>query len=269
MLVNIQASAFTLFLEHLDLAAVYALFLHPVLHAFLEEIGKYFMFPFAAAANAVLSVLAWRQFYLDRSTSSAIHAAVQTAAAIAISIAVIGALVATAIFSLATPIIFTATLGAKALYHAGVAFYSLFKSTQANTPEEKEIHLKAAKAQGISALAGLMATAAVACVFLFGKLAVAALGLGVSIFLAGYAAYIGISAYRASRAIAAESAAEESSDDTTLDLLKSFDETPEKRATNTAHMPPTFPLNTPAPDTTGTATATLDGAEEQHSHRLV
>lgn len=207
---NHQASAFTLFFEHLDLASIYTMFLHPILHAFLEEIGKYFMFPLAAASNLVLMVLSWREYYLDRQPRFLVGAAVQTVAAVAITTAVIGALVASAVFALATPIIFTATLGAKAIYHAGAAFYHSYQGVNAKTQSEKTAQYDIAKKQAISAGAGIIATVAVACVFIFAKFAVAGLGIAVSLFVAGYALYTGIKAHRASRAASLKNSEEES-----------------------------------------------------------
>lgn len=119
---NQQALASVGFLDSLDFAAIFTMFLHPVLHKFLEEIGKYFMFPIAAAASLIQAILAWRQAYIDGGkTRSIVHAVVESLAAAAITTAVVGTLAASTVFALVTPIIFTATLAAKTVYHAGAA----------------------------------------------------------------------------------------------------------------------------------------------------
>ncbi len=122
-------------------------------------------------------------------------AIVETAATLAIVTAVIGALVASGTFALATPIIFTAVMAGKTLFQAGSAIYYAVKAARTTDAEEKLGYKTLAKNNALGAAAGVLATAAVACVFLFGKFAVAALGIvaavagGALAVMKGYKAY--------------------------------------------------------------------------------
>lgn len=198
---NRRFGAFITFLESLDLAAIYTMFLKSFLHKFLEETGKYFMFPIAAAASLITAALAWREAYLSGGkTRTLVHAGVETVAALAITTAVVGALVAATTFAVATPIIFTTVMAAKTVYHAGAAMYYLGKSAGKQEPEKKAKYRSMAASNAIAAAAGVLATVAVAGVFLLGKAVVAGVGIAVGLFGAGYALYRGISSYRKSRA---------------------------------------------------------------------
>jgi hypothetical protein len=198
---NYQIADAVQIVENLDLAAIYSLFLHPLLHTFLEEIGKYFLFPIAAASNIILAILEWRAAYLTRAPRTILNASVLTLVAAALTVGVIGSLAAGLIFStLISPIIFTAALGAKALY-AGSCIYYLNEARMTVNQQHKSPFRNAALQQGIAAVAGLVATAAVACVFLFGQVALAGLGVAISLVCVGIAALYGYRLYKGKQAL--------------------------------------------------------------------
>lgn len=199
------------FIDNVDLGAIYVMFLKPMLHKFLEETGKYFMFPIAAAASVIKAALAWRQVYIDRKSRSVVTAAVETVSALAITTAVVGALAASALFALATPIIFTATMAAKTLFHAGSAIYYAGKAAAHKEPEKKAKYRTLAKNNAIGAAAGLVATVAVATVFLLGKIALAGIGIAAAVVGGTLAAIKGYRSFKASQAApeAAPAAVEE------------------------------------------------------------
>ncbi|VVC75089.1 hypothetical protein AQUSIP_03650 [Aquicella siphonis] len=264
---NRRWSALVSFFESLDLAAIYALFLKSFLHKFLEETGKYFLFPIAAAASLITAALAWREAYLSGGkTRTLVHAGVETVAAAAITTAVVGSLVATTLFAVATPIIFTTVMAAKTVYHAGAAMYYLGKSVGKSEPEKKAKYRSMAAGNAIAAIAGVVATAAVAGVFLLGKTVVAGVGLAVGLFGAGYAVYRGVSSYLQSRAARRQQAAardvEESADHqhehdyrptsspgNSLTIAKGLGVTEEdlrnRSVSQPAHREPTAPVSLP------------------------
>lgn len=201
------------FIDNADLGAIYVMFLKPVLHKFLEETGKYFMFPIAAAASLIRAALAWRQVYIDRGKSrSIVSAVVETVTAVAITVAVVGALAATAVFALATPIIFTAVMAGKTLFHAGSAIYYAGKAAAHKEPEKKAKYRELAKKNAIGTVAGLVATAAVATVFLFGKIALAGIGIAAAVIGGGLAVMKGYKSFKASQAAPAAPSAEDAAE---------------------------------------------------------
>lgn len=179
--------------DSMNLTAIFTLFLKETFAKFLEEIGKFFMFPLAAMAGCIQAVLAWRQAGLDDGKASSIgRAVVETASAIAITTAVIGGLVGATTFALAAPIIFTATLAAKAVYHIGLSIYHFYQSAKAwakNDVAGHASHLAAARANAIAATALILATVAVSLVMLAGKTAFAVFGVISGVIGTGYAIY--------------------------------------------------------------------------------
>jgi len=185
------------FLDALDLGVIYTMFFAPVLHQFLEEIGRYFLFPIAAVASGIEAILAWRHAKLEKFKSNTLALAlVKTVAFVGISVAVIGALVS-GYFSVATPAIFIAVVGGKTLFHAASAVYYAGKASATTDPVEKAKHREMAKKSIFQAVAGAVATAAVVGVFLLGKFALAAVGVVGAVMLAGLAIYKGYQAHKA------------------------------------------------------------------------
>lgn len=188
------------FIDAIDIGAIYTMFLKPFLHQFLEDIGKYFLFPIAAGAGVVKAILSWRHAYLDKGDArSVVPAVVETLGALAIVAAVIGSMVASALFVLATPIIFTAVVGGKTLFQLGSTIYYAGKAAGTDNLEKKQEFNTRAKNSLINTIAGTIATVAVACVFLFGKLAIAAVGVAGAGVIACLAVYRGYKAYQESQ----------------------------------------------------------------------
>lgn len=199
---NMADSAVTMG-ESLALGTIYTMFFTPLLHAFLEEIGKFFLFPLVAAMHVGKMFLAWRHAKLDEWRSrSVVPAVVESVAAAAVIAAVVGGLVS-GLFIVATPIIFTAMLGGKMLYHAFSALYYAGKAAASEEGPDKRDYKERAIKNGLAAVAGAVATAAVACVFVFGIYAVAALGVVAVVMVGILAAVKGYQSYKASKAPAA------------------------------------------------------------------
>lgn len=120
--------------DSMNLAAIFALFLKDTWNQFLEQTGRFFMFPLAALSAVIRAILAWRQ--ANGQNGSTTRAIVETGAAVAITTAVVGGFVAAATFATLSPIIFTATMAAKTVYHAFTAIFYWGKSTVPG-PEQK------------------------------------------------------------------------------------------------------------------------------------
>jgi cobalamin synthase len=177
-------------IDSANLTAIFALFLKETFLRFLEETGRFFMFPIAAAGSCVQAVLAWRQAYLDKGkTGSVVKASVETAAALAIGTAVVGGFVAASLFAVAAPIIFTATLAAKSVYHAGAAAYYWGKSAGTSDHSKREAYKAMAKSNLVGAVAGSLSTVAVGLVMIAAKPLFAILGVVAGVIGTGYAAY--------------------------------------------------------------------------------
>ncbi|OGT62430.1 MAG: hypothetical protein A3F14_03540 [Gammaproteobacteria bacterium RIFCSPHIGHO2_12_FULL_43_28] len=197
------------------IASVFALFTKAFLQAFLEEMGKFFLFPIAAAASLIRATLAWREAYLAKKKDGPIvRALVETAAAVAITGAVIGALAIPAIFAGIAPIIFTATFGLKSVWNTLSAVYYFGKSMATDQPEKKVEYRERAKASAMGALVGTLGTIAIGAVMVFGKVALAPIGIVAGVMgaaYAGYKLYKTVSALSQRKANASLSAGPESS----------------------------------------------------------
>jgi hypothetical protein len=200
---NGAADAAAGFVDAVDLGTIYTMFLSPILHQFLETLGRYFLFPISLAAHVVKTILVWRQVYLDGGkTRSLVSAGIETVATAAIGVAVIGALTASAVFALATPIIFTATIAGKTLFQAASAIYYAVKAARTDDIGMKKEYRTLAINNAIGTVAGLIATAAVTLVFLLGKIAYAAIGIVGAVAGATLAVVKGYKAYKAAQAAA-------------------------------------------------------------------
>lgn len=174
--------------ESLDIIAIYAF--KGFLQKFLQEVGKYFVFPGLAAASVIQAVLAWKHARLDGcKQKNIIRALVETGTATAISIAVIGALVAETTFVLATPLIFSVTSANKALFHLVTSAYYSGKSAATPDLTKKDKRFKIAVSNGVASAAYIVATIALICVFLLGKTEVAGLGIALGLSGVSYALY--------------------------------------------------------------------------------
>lgn len=224
------------FLDALNIGSIYTMFLSPILLKFLEETAKYFLFPIAAGAACIQAILAWRQAYIDKGeTRSLVWAGIETVSAIAITAAVIGTLVATAKFVLASPIIFTVVTVGKLVFHLGAANYYRGKAErekellqEANIKPDlieknkgmdkikfyekneikkiKQDNLALAKNHTISAGAGFFAALAIPGLFLLaatgvGQIVLATVGIVGAVAGAGLAVYYGYKNFKAAQSV--------------------------------------------------------------------
>lgn len=189
--------------DNIDLGAIFGMFFSEVTHRFLEEIGKYFMFPIAAAATLIRAVLALRRMLLDTKTvdengvikqrmktGNIVRFAVEATAALAITVAVVGALAFAAVMGAFAPMIFTAVLGAKALFHAAAALFYFGRSWGLEKDDpKKQVFLAKAKGNAVGALALTFATAAVYLVMLAGHTVFAAFGVTAGVIATVFGGY--------------------------------------------------------------------------------
>lgn len=182
--------------DALDISMIFSMFLKNTLHALLESYLKYALFPLAAAANGIKAMLAWRQVILEHDektgklkTNLIVRAIIETIVATAITIAVVGALAFSSIFSTAAPIIFAATLSFKASYHllAG-CYYSAKESVSADIAIKNESR-QLADSNIVAAISGTFTTVAVVAVLIFAKPLFATLGIAAGIIGSGFAIY--------------------------------------------------------------------------------
>ncbi|HVY53898.1 MAG TPA: hypothetical protein VHA13_05205 [Gammaproteobacteria bacterium] len=177
-------------IDYLDIAAIFALFYHQVSHHFLEAIGRYIFFPIAAIGGIIQSTLAWRQAKLDGYSKGAVSKAViETTTALAVNLAVIGALALSAIFAVIAPIIFASALGFKSLYQLGSAIYFWEKAFMAKDPIDHEKYKTQAKDNAVASFVNMAVCTAVLLVLVLGKIILAGVGIAAGVLGASYAAY--------------------------------------------------------------------------------
>ena len=197
--------SFVGFIDSVNLGATYVTFGLPVFDQLALELAKLVLFPIIIAVSIFQAIFAWRQAHIDRGKQrSTINAIIETVSALAISTAIIGTLVASAAFVLATPIIFTAITVGKTLFHTGAAIYYGIQSkiytnplkTNAQIEKKKDTCFELSKQHAISAVAGAVATVVTVAVFLLGKIALAGIGMGLAIIGVGFAVYKGAHAVK-------------------------------------------------------------------------
>lgn len=175
------------------ITGLFSMFQNAELRSFLEETGHYALFPLAASLSLFRAILAWRQAKLDAWQKGPVtKAIVETISAAAITTAVVGGFVATSIFATVSPIIFTAALGAKALFHAVSAAYYGYKAFSVADPEKKKNYRSAMLANSVATLSLTLATVAVALVMIAAKPALAFLGIiggGIATLYSAYKAF--------------------------------------------------------------------------------
>jgi len=177
--------------DSLNLTTLFTLFLDEVLTRFLEETARFILFPIAGAAAVIRAGLAWRQARIDyKNGSIGAEVWVETVAALAISTAIIGGFVATAIFATVAPIIFAVTMAAKSLFNFGAACYYLGKSmVESEDEDKKQGYRDAAYAYAVGALAGTLATIAVTAVMILAKPLMAVFGIAAGFIGMVFTAY--------------------------------------------------------------------------------
>jgi len=193
--VNTATSLTVGLLDSLDLTAIFTMFLRPFLHRFLEETGKYFMFPFAAGAALVQAGLKWWEVYLNGGKARTVaEASVESVSAMGVTAAVVGILAAPLLFGHITPLLFAAMVGGKTLWNAGSAIYYLAKGIA--SPENRSENLKTAANLAVVTVAGILATAAVTAVFVLAHAFLAPLGVAAGAIFTCFIAYNGYKKWR-------------------------------------------------------------------------
>jgi hypothetical protein len=178
-----KASVIAGILDSANITTMFALLSTQTLRLILEEVAKFIILPAALGFSIIQAGLAWRQAQLSGGkTEMVVKAAVETVAATVITATIIGSLAASIIFGAITPIVFTAVIGAKALFHAGSAVYYWGKSAGTQNEGKKAEYREKAKTNAVQAFALTLATVAVATVMVFGKVALAGLGIASGIF---------------------------------------------------------------------------------------
>lgn len=165
------------FIDSIDLTVIFTMFSKEVLVLFLEHIGKYFLFPIAAAMNLFQMGLSWHKAVKEKEVNGYLKAVLETFTACAVTIAVVGALALPFIFAAIAPIIFTASSASKTLLHFGLAVYFGYKALREENPALKQQYREKTINNTVATVAGLFATAAIATVMIAGKTAFFGLGV--------------------------------------------------------------------------------------------
>jgi hypothetical protein len=167
--------------DSLTISSIFTLFLKDVFRKMLEETARFILFPLSGAIAVIRAALAIRQASIDKGQNGTVtRAVIEVAAAAAISTAVVGGFVAASIFATIAPLIFTATLAAKTLFHTGSAVYYWGQSVLAakrNETDNATHYRNVARTHAVGATALTLATVAIAGVMLLGKTILAVVGL--------------------------------------------------------------------------------------------
>lgn len=173
-----------------NMTTIFTSFLIDVFSKFMEETGRFYFFPLAAAGSMIQMILAWRQDGLDQGKNGALgKALVETIGFLGITTAVVGGFVAATLFATVAPILFTATVAFKSLYHAGTACYNWYKSATTSDPNQKAIYSATARANAVGAFAGTLATLAIGLVMIAAKPICAVLGVAAGLIGTVYSLY--------------------------------------------------------------------------------
>lgn len=183
------------------IGSLFGMFLNETSRAFLETTLKSVLFPVVMLMDVIQAILAWREAQLAGFKKGLVGKAIlETVAAAAISVAVIGGFVAAALFASAAPIIFTAVMGTKTLYHAGASIYHFNKYRSEEIPEQKSSLGNTAAQHFVATIALTLTTVSIGLVMLAGKFAFAALGVAASVGMIGYGVITAIVKYRKEKA---------------------------------------------------------------------
>lgn len=163
-----------------DFSAIFIMLSKEMFRITYEVAAKYIMMPLSAAANIIQAILAWRQAYLNRFEGhSVVNAVIETIGAAAITIAVVGALAFTALFTIAAPAMFAATFLMKATYNLVNAVYFGVKAAKEQDPVKEAEYSNKSKESVIGAFIGVFGAVAVLGVMIFGKAALAVVGIAI------------------------------------------------------------------------------------------
>jgi hypothetical protein len=215
-----KAEAATAAVEMTDVSLIFGF--KQYLAEVLEGLGHTIMFPLAAGASVIRAILKIREAYLakqEQKKGAILRAVVETAAALAITTAVVGTFAAAATFALAAPIIFTATLAAKTLFHLGSALYYGIKASVAKDAASKEAYLKNMKTNLVISVVNALTTVAAGLVLIAHKVSFGVLGIIGGALGAAFAAYKAFTIKPAKVAV-------KSSEDSVLASSEASDEVP-------------------------------------------
>jgi hypothetical protein len=172
------------------IGTIFAMFTNEAMQHLLEGLGHFILFPIAGILAVYRAILAVRQAHLDKfKNGTVVKAIVDVVSTVAILTAVIGGLALATTFALASPIIFTAVLGAKSLFHLGAAIYYFGKSKVSGVDNERksryrasmEGHLKGAFVLALSTIAVGLVMLAAQPVYAWIGIIAAGIGIGFSI----------------------------------------------------------------------------------------
>lgn len=172
------------------IGTIFAMFTNEAMQHLLEGLGHFILFPIAAILAVYRAVLAIRQAQLDKfKNGTLVKAVVDVVSTVAILTAVIGGLALATTFALASPIIFTAVLGAKSIFHLGAAIYYYGKSKVSEIDNERKAryrastvgHLKGALVLALSTVAVGLVMLASQPVYAWIGIIAAGIGIGLSI----------------------------------------------------------------------------------------
>jgi hypothetical protein len=169
------------------LGVIFNMFENEATKSFLETNAHYWLFPLAALLSLFKAIFSIRQAWLDKGKNGTYHRAlVEGVTALAVTVAVVGGLVAASIFTTISPIIFLATLGGKSVYSAGLTLQYLFKAANTDNAEEKQTYRNTAFANFVGTVSLGLAAAAVGLVMIAMKPVFAFLGVIAGVIGVGY-----------------------------------------------------------------------------------
>lgn len=188
---NQRTEAFVVAVEMTDVSLIFLF--KQFLLAIFEGLAHSILFLIVAGAALIRAILAIREAYLEKGENKKrliLRAIVETLAALAIGTAVVGTFAATAAFAIAGPIIFTATLGFKTLFHLGSAiYYGLKAAFSEESPAQKKAYRQKATANLILTFITGITTIATGLVFIAYKASFGILGIIGGVLGALYALY--------------------------------------------------------------------------------
>lgn len=164
---------------------IFFMFSMQFLKILYEEVARYILLPASVICDVLNTIYAYRIMVLSNYEGHAIAKfVIEAIATLAIATAVVGGIAFSSLFTLAGPIIFTATFGSKALFHLASSIYFGVKATFAR--EDAKQHGELVNKSIISAassVAAMIATAAVVGVMFLGQpfMAIAGIAAGLAI----------------------------------------------------------------------------------------
>lgn len=155
-------------------------------HDFFKGLGHRILFPLAGFFSLYRAVFAWRGLFLEGASQSKLwHITMETLAALAISTAVIGGIVAEAIFKTISPLIFTVLLAVKTVYNLMASLLYGFRAYLSGKDSAYQLF----KANAFATFTNALSTVACGFVFVAQQVSMAVLGIAAGVLTAAYALY--------------------------------------------------------------------------------